>query len=489
MRTPFLLTVLAAAISLHGCGTHEAAEVALIPPTSAYDDRILDSLGSQRYAEQNQIYLRKVDHYQKVLKELEEKRAVLEASIGVANLDVASGESTASFNEAQRISDYVTATQSAQVRIAKESASRSTNQAEIENERDRKLLQAELDANRRLAELERTFNFSIDTAKNEAERARLKSQFEAEQRKAEAQREKALLEAESAKELSQIEARYQLLIQERERELASARSDHHQRKAQRLAAIDEKLATELGIIASRATESTQATPDGQQLSTRTKADFIKAELAIAQAEIKSEARVRIAQLEAKTEIAKAEVVAPVATSRAVYAGKYDGNRPENFAVAPQKKAERDDHVLAGAPKSPAASKPFAQGAATVKEEVPTLIVSRFEPRVPQRTEVHTSIMLTDTVAGGGASKPLVVAPATTNYSVVYRYQSKEAAMKFKAFLEAYGVQNVAYRFAPALNEHVLFLGRYSLPAEAAARVAHLNRLTSTSHAQIVERDL
>ncbi|MCV4079589.1 hypothetical protein OD785_35840 [Pseudomonas aeruginosa] len=212
MRSKFALTLLASSILLSGCASSPTPEVGLIQPQSQYDDRMLDSLGSQRYTEQQMLYMRKVEALEHELDSLEQKRRALESSIGVSQLEVGSGKLQASDSEAARMTDFAAATHESQTRLAQESADRAVNQALIENDRDRVLLEAELEANRRLVELDQKYSASIQGAESESAKSRLRSELEVEKAKAEAQRKKAQAEADAIRDLSRLEQDYQSRI-------------------------------------------------------------------------------------------------------------------------------------------------------------------------------------------------------------------------------------------------------------------------------------
>ena len=148
MRSPFVFTLLTSAILISGCSSTSVPEVGLTQPASQYDDRMLDSLGGQKYTEQQMLYMRKVKNLEHDLDALEDKRKALESSISLNQLEAGSGKLQASDSEAVRMTDYAGAIQASQTRIAQGSAEHAIKQALIENERDRKLMEAELQSNR-----------------------------------------------------------------------------------------------------------------------------------------------------------------------------------------------------------------------------------------------------------------------------------------------------------------------------------------------------
>ncbi|MFL1449328.1 hypothetical protein ACI77O_13105 [Pseudomonas tritici] len=602
-------------------------------PASKYDDRMLDSLGSQRYTEQQMLYMRKVQSLEHDLDALEEKRKALEASISMGQLEVGAGKLQASDSEAVRMGDYAGATQQSQTRIAHEVAQQAVQQALIENDRDRQLMEAELESNRRMVELDQKYSISIQDAENETDKAKLKGDLEVEKAKAEAQRKKALIEADATRDLSSLEQSYDSRISEAKRSAASisqaatqvsqsqrikvalanadaqrrvkdditsiresvsalnveknaaaqplhdqlsklseqivslqgklagveagydakivlqqaqlddlagqsqalaeveqtlinspvlstgyqesdpvgrsvqvveselqrAKSDLLVRKSNLLADVDRELSRDIGLLA---TNLNRVASDQPATNNRAAARFEKAtsesvlrsELAAKRTQINNDARSQIAELVVKTEIAKASVVGPVVTGRAVYSSSY-GAQPAAFAaresnvarelIASAKTLAKPPAVVKRAPPSES-----IQVAKTVDTEAPLLVASSFEPRPVRETvsRVDDVVIASGTMSGGDV-QPLVVTPSTTNYTVVYRYAEKGSAEKFMAYLDAYGIKDFKYSYSEKLKQHILFMGRYSSKDKAAGRVAFLNKTTSTSNAQIVETDL
>lgn len=167
MRNAFLPTLLAAAIMLAGC-SNKPPELGLVPSQSQYDDRILDSLGNQKYAESQYLYNRQLNQFEERVKELEEKRKALEASLSVNAYEQRDTNPLAS--ESSRIEQYQFETQAAQTRIAQENSQVEKRKALIENGRDMALLDAERRSAERLATIERQFNESQAAAKNAVDR-------------------------------------------------------------------------------------------------------------------------------------------------------------------------------------------------------------------------------------------------------------------------------------------------------------------------------
>ncbi|MEX6780292.1 hypothetical protein [Pseudomonas aeruginosa] len=591
---------------------------------------MLDSLGSQRYTEQQMLYMRKVKALEHELDSLEQKRRALESSIGVSQLEVGSGKLQASDSEAARMTDFAAATHESQTRLAQESAERAVNQALIENDRDRVLLEAELEANRRLVELDQKYSASIQGAQSESDKSRLRSELEVEKAKAEAQRKKAQAEADAIRDLSRLEQDYQSRIssakqreiastqavsqetqaqrikvalanadakrrvkddltgaqtallqlktekqdamqsvldeianlnaqlnaakgrlagveasfnsqiamkqshldtlnaqsqqlaeveqtlinspviglpgamtstpevQRLEAELQDAKANLLAQKANRLAEIELQLGQDLEAISGRLNAQLNSQPTGAsevtaRIDKAVSENAIRAELAAKKTQINNEARSKLAELAVKTEIAKASVVPPVLTNRAVYSGTY-GARPEAFAV---KQSTAAVELVA---KAKSVQKPVSVDTPTpeiaVKDKVPgagvapLIVASSFEPRKPGPvlSNVEDGVVASGVMFGGDL-KPLVIAPAATTYSVVYRYTEKGSADKFIAYLRAYGITDFTYRYSEKLGQHVLFMGKYTDKDQAVSRVAFLNKTTNTANAQIVENDL
>tara|TARA_R110002124_G_scaffold128157_11_gene288653 strand:+ start:5595 stop:7328 length:1734 start_codon:yes stop_codon:yes gene_type:complete len=577
---------------------------------------MLDSLGSQRYVEQQMLYERKVSSFEDQLEQLDEKRRALESSLGISQIEASQGGVLASDDEALRMSDYANATHATQARIAQENGSLAIQRSLIENERDRRLMNAELEANRKLATLENGSAPELQTPQ---------SRLAAEKLRSETARLKALIESDTNRELrlideqfkSEIETKQEELSQqsglrERQRMLAVlANADAGRRVDEEIEGVEKNIAelqgekskalspflrqiaelneqirslevqaaatesefdSRLSAVQSRLsrlhTESVglKAVTDGligstssppssydsaadsravrmledahkarreilletrakklaeadQQLDNQLRAlasasdgqqiteSKVLLDLASAKTEITNRARSELAELEMRAEIAKANVVAPVVTTRAVYSGSY-GDKPEVFAARTDRRNELRDRpsIAVAESRSEPAEKPAQsrtvspsterpQIAQVVRPEAqptvePIKVVSSFEPRQQpsQRSVVQSSVVSVGTVAGGQV-QPLVIAPQGTTYTVVYRYSEKGSADKFTAYLKAYGVNDFTYRYSEKLDEHILYMGRYTDKEAAASRVAFLNRTTNTANALILENDL
>lgn len=633
MRSPFVLTLLTTAILISGCSLSPVPEVGLTQPASQYDDRMLDSLGSQRYTEQQMLYMRKVKTLEHDLDTLEDKRRALESSIGVSQLEAGVGKLQASDSEAVRMTDFAGATQESQVRVAKESAQHAIQQSLIENDRDRKLMEAELEANRNLVSLDQKYTNSIQDAQTESERTRLKGELEVEKAKAEAQRKKAQIEADSTRDLSSLEQSFHSRIsdakqsaavysqaasqesqkqrikvalanadsqrrvkddisaardslstlqaekhaaaqplhdqisalneqiaslqgrvagvesgfdskialqqykldalngqsqelaeveqsllnapiaasgqsvggesvrdvQRLEGDLQRAKSDLLVQKANRLAEVDQQLSRDIDLLASNlnrtvSTASSGANDVTARIEKTANESEIRSGLAVKRTQINNDARSQLAELTVKTEIAKAGVVAPVVTARAVYSGAY-GDKPVAFAARESNEARElvasakvEVRPVALAKRAPTPEPIRVQSLET--KVAPLVVASSFEPRAVRAgmNQVEDVVIASGSMSGGDL-KPLVVAPLGTTYTVVYRYAEKGTADKFMAYLRAYGIDDFSYRYSEKLGQHVLFMGRYTDKDQAAGRVSFLNKTTNTSNAQILENDL
>ncbi|WNZ87356.1 MULTISPECIES: hypothetical protein [Pseudomonas] len=592
---------------------------------------MLDSLGAQRYTEQQMLYMRKAKNLEHDLDVLEERRKALETSIGMSQVEAGAGNLKASDSEAVRMGDYATATHDAQTRIAKESSEQAVKQALIENDRDRELMEAELDTNRRLVELDQKYSSSIQSTSSATEKARLKSELEVEKAKAEAQRKKALIEADSTRDLSRLEQDFQVRIISAKRDAAAnnqaadqvsqsqrikialanadskrrvqadigtaqdaitllktelhgasqplldeigklnerisslqgqlvavqagydakiavqqsrldglqvqnnaladverdlinapvastnasghasslevdrlqgdlqqAKRDIQVRKSRQLADVDQQLSQELAglsvnLTAALGTALSSGTEANARLEKVVNETAIRSELAAKKTQINNDARSQLAELTVKTEIAKASVVGPVLTNRAVYSGSY-GEQPVAFAV---KESNAAKAIVAKAKPHTA---PVAVAEAGSASEVnkppinnhiaPLVVVSDFAPKAPRpRPSSVDDVVIASGVMAGGDMKPLVVAPAATSYSVIYTYGEKGSADKFSNFLKAYGINDFTYRYSEKLKQHVLFMGKFTSKDQAASRVAFLNKTTSSANAKIIETDL
>ena len=179
MRNPYLPTLLAAAILLGGC-SHKPTELATMPSQSQYDDRILDSLGTQKYSEAQIIYNRQLNQFEARVKELEDKRKALEFSLSGNAYE--SGGTNPLASESSRIEQFQSETLASQKRIAQENSQTEKRRALIENGRDMALLEAERRSSEKLATIERTFTESQTSAKSASDRANAAAKRERDQK-------------------------------------------------------------------------------------------------------------------------------------------------------------------------------------------------------------------------------------------------------------------------------------------------------------------
>ena len=171
------------------------------------------------------IYRRKIEAYETQLQDLEQKRQALEASLGVSQIEAGQGSIRRSDDEATRMTDYAEATFETQVRLARETGQHAVERSLIENERDRRLMEAEIEANRKLAALSDTYASgysSLDLAK---EGDRLRSQAEERIRK---------IQEDSRAQLQELELEYSA-----NRQRLSAEEYAQSRARAQAAALDE----------------------------------------------------------------------------------------------------------------------------------------------------------------------------------------------------------------------------------------------------------
>lgn len=223
--------------------------------------------------------------------------------------------------------------------------------------------------------------------------------------------------------------------------------------------------------------------------------LIKADLAAEKAAINARARTEIARISGAAEMAKASVIAPVVTGRAVYAGSY-GEKPTAYASktssspTPQKRVQERQVAKAESPRP--TEKPIARPAPL---QAPIQVVAKFEPKekpAPQVAKLSDvgNVILSSQVASAGGVQPIVVAPKTrTAYNVVYLYKDKASADKFVSYLKAYGVNDFETVKATSSGEYVIHAGRYYDAASAARRLTFLNKTTSTSHAKVIQEEV
>lgn len=532
MRKIFKLTLLAAALGLVGCGSHtpKPAELSTVPAQSQFDDRIQDALGTQKYTEAQMLYQRRFNDYQNQIDDLEKKRADLDARLNARAYESGLSDAPASTSEAGRIQEYQAASKASQARVAEASSKMAIQQSLIENRRDKELLQADNRAAQQIADIEISSakelstvedrinqdiegRRSIDSAARLAESKRFDEQrFSLALANADAERqakEKLGLEAASLDrirgEASAREGVQTAKISELKRQIAEIESQiiktrgddelairaqqskvsFAQGEVDRLAKISQDLksstsSAQIGLtpsgsdyVQAKNTELSRARADGDSRKAQRISD-VNARAAIEKNEIISRARTELAALSASTEMAKADVVSPVVTGRAVYSGA--------------------DSVQKALPSKGAASTPPTKLSAPAKP-VPVLTINRFEPKVSSAPSAIPNEQLGSAVLAGSTRllnasptvAPLVVAPKTRSvYDVFYVYRDEGSWVKFQEYLKAYGITD----FQPTRNnkagEFFIYCGRYYDKDEAAARVSYLNKTTSTSNVKVRE---
>lgn len=529
MRNPFKLSILAIALAMAGCSSQsKPVELGTVASQSQYDDQIQDGLGAQRYTEAQLLAQRQFNEFQGQLDELEAKRRELDAAINARAYESGAMEAPASSSEAGRIGDYQEASKASQQRVAEANSQLLLQQSRVENQRDQDLLAAEREAARRIAEAEdqerkaqaaaeadlreeiagrqsidaanrlqatREFEdqrFALAVANADAER---QARSTLERESAELQR----LQLEAAGRLSGHEARIAELrrqIDEIERTIIQVRASDGaliagqeskvsaaQTEVDRLVTVGKQLRTTTlttsvaavptsDLVQMKQAELARLTSDADARLARRVAE-IKSDLEAQKAGIVARARTDIASLSADAEKAKATVVAPVVTARAVYTGT------PKAAPIPQP-------MVKAAP-----AKPLRDTSA------PVLTVNRFEPQVKASPSVPTSDELGGDVLAVGAgvqppapsasAAPLVIAAKTRSvYDVFYAYKDESSWTKFQNYLRAYGISDFEATHNNAAGEFLIYCGRYYSEEEAGSRVTFLNNKTNTKHVQVRE---
>ncbi|HFL7941992.1 hypothetical protein IYR97_25760 (plasmid) [Pseudomonas fulva] len=530
MRNVFKLTVMAAALSLAGCGSFASkpAELAAIEPQSQYDDRLQDALGSQKYTEAQMLYQRRFNDYQNQIDELERKRRDLDARLNARAYEAGVSDAPASDTEAGRIHEYQEASRASQSRVAEAASKLAIQQSLIENRRDKELLEVESKTAHQIASIEATSakdlsaiedqitqdiegRRSLDSAARLEETKRFDEQrFTLAVANAEAERQAKLrfdqesqalegLRIESAGRLNTLETQISELkrqIAELESQAVKARSTDDltlrnqqakvtlaQAEVERLAKLGHELKTstagiQAGLspsgtdyVQAKNSELSRARAEADSRKAQRIAD-VNAQAARSKTDIIARARTELASLTATTEMAKASVVAPVVTGRSVYSGSSSTTPLVAPAPTPSKP------VLPLKP-SPAA---------------PVLTINRFEPKTDSTpTAVSNDEIGGAVLAGGRVSAPaapasvapLVVAPKTrTVFDVFYVYKDEGSWLKFQEYLKAYGITDFEPTRSNRAGEYFIYCGRYYDKDEAATRVSYLNQTTSTSNVQV-----
>lgn len=531
MRNLFKLTLLAAALSIAGCGAMSVkpTELTTIEPQSQYDDQIQDALGSQKFVEAQMLYQRRFNDFQSQIDDLEKKRGQLDAALNARAYEGGLADAPASTSEAGRINEYQDASRASQARVAEVSSKLTIQQALIENRRDKDLLEADSRATKQVADIEIAAakdltgvedrinqdiegRRSIDSAARLADSKRFDEQrFTLALANAEAERlakarldeeTSALgrLQADAAGHVNQQEAR----ISELKRQIAEiegqmlktrladdsairnqeSRISFAQGEVSRLGKITQDLKTSTaGVQAGLSPQGTDYVQAKNSELSRAHADAdvrkaqriaeVNSRAAREKNDIISRARTELASLSANTEMAKANIVAPVVTGRSVYSGN-------------------------AAPPTPMpAQLPVVRPQPTHVKPAPVLTINRFEPKVDATPLVVGNDEIGGSVLAGGnrvappgpssSAAALLVAPKTRSvYDVFYVYKDEGSWKKFQQFLKAYGITDFEPTHDNRAGEFFIYCGRYYDQDQAAARVSYLNKTTSTVNVKVRE---
>ncbi|MGE8065147.1 hypothetical protein [Pseudomonas sp. NPDC089569] len=530
MRNFFKLSLLAAALALAGCvgGTNKPVELSTLGPQSQYDQQIQDSLGEQRTTEAQMLYQRRFNDFQSQINELEEKRRNLDAALNQRAYESGSAEAPASSSEAGRIREYQEAARASQSRVAEEASKYSIQQSLIENKRDKAILEAESRAAKRISDIEiqsskdlqqteDRLRQDIDGRKSIDSAARLEESKKFDEQRitlllanADAERqanEKLTSEtnaltkirsesegriADLSRQITTLQAQLQraqaddgraIALQESKVSGAATESERlagisRQLKSSTAAANVTATAPSSEFVQAKESELSRVRTDAESRKTQSIAD-VNARLAQEKNDIISHARTEIASISSRTEMAKANVLAPVVTGRAVYADNYSATAvktptPPPTSLAPQRKP---------APLTSSQAK------------APVLTISRFEPKINQ----HSSQLSNDeiggaVIAGGegisppspqGVAAPLrVAAKSRSVYEVFYVYKDESSWTKFQQYLQAYGITEFYPSRSNKTGEFFIYCGRYYDEDEAASRITFLNKTTATHHAKV-----
>lgn len=531
MRNLFKLTLLAAALSLSGCGSFavKPTELTTTEPQSQYDDQIQDALGSQKFVEAQMLYQRRFNDFQSQIEELEKRRSQLDAAMNARAYEGGLSEAPASTSEAGRINEYQDASRASQARVAEVASKLTIQQSLIENRRDKDLLEADSRAAKKIADIEMAAakdrtgvedrinqdiegRRSIDSAARLADSKRFDEQrFTLALANAEAERlAKARLDdetlalgriqAEATGRINQQDARISELkrqIAEIEGQMLKTRlaDDSAIRNQESKVSFAQGEVNRLGKISQDLKSSTVAMQAGYTPQATDYVQAKNAELSRAHADadvrkaqriadvnsqaarekndIISRARTELASLSVNTEMAKANIVAPVVTGRSVYSGN------------------------AAPPKPSPAPAPVVRTQPTLMKPAPVLTINRFEPKVDATPLVIGNDEIGGSVLAGGnrisppgpssSAAPLLVAPKTRSvYDVFYVYKDEGTWNKFQQFLKAYGITDFEPTHDNRAGEFFIYCGRYYDQDQAAARVAFLNKTTSTANVKVRE---
>lgn len=536
MRNLFKLSLLAAALALAGCGfSPKSVELDTVEPQSQYDNRQQDALGPQKYTEAQMLYQRRLNGFQNEIDELNKKRESLDAALNARAYESGLSEAPASVTEAGRIEEYHSAARASQARVAEETSRLSIKQSLIENRRDKDLLEADSRAAKEIGEVEANIaselavteervNQDVDgrRAIDTAARLREAQQFDdqrftlalanadaqklAEQKLLEEKGTLSRLVSESDARGAQNESRINDLkrqIAEIEAQMTRERSQDAtlvsaqqnrvsvaQAEVQRLAEISQKLKTSTVASAGLSTSGGEYIQAKQAEMARARSTLdiqktkriagINERLAQEKNAIIAKARTDLASISATTEMAKANVVAPVLTGRAVYGGNNEARPPAALV--------------------PLVTRPLTTKPVSLPRTVqapPVLTINRFEPKVDDSKTAITNESIGGALLAGGASvnppgpqasaMPLVIAPKTRSvYEVFYTYKDEGSWNKFQQYLKAYGITDFISEHSNKTGTFFIYCGRYYDQEQAASRVQFLNSKTSTKHVQVRE---
>lgn len=214
MRTLFQFTLLVAAMSLGGCSVFSSSEPAELPieQASQYDDRQLDALGSQRYAEAQMLQQRRFNDFGDRIDELDAKAKRLQGTMNATAYENGQATAPASEAEAQRIKQYQDASRENQGRAAEEDSKVILKRSILENDRDAQLTSLDVQASREISDLERSADRSKSDLDLRAQQEKAAMDLRVQQDKAaidlRVDREKASIEVTTSERAAGVRALY-----------------------------------------------------------------------------------------------------------------------------------------------------------------------------------------------------------------------------------------------------------------------------------------
>jgi hypothetical protein len=531
MRNTFNLSVLAAALLLAGCAgsSNKPVELGTIEPQSQYDQQIQDGLGAQRTTEAQLLYQRRFNDFQGQINELEDKRLALDAALNARAYESGSAEAPASLSEAGRIREYQEAARASQTRVAEEASKNSIQQSLIENTRDKALLEAESRAAKRISDIEiqsakdlqqteDRLRQDIDGRKSIDSAARLEESKKFDEQRitlllanADAERQANDRLTSETNALSKLRSESEARIADLDRQIAALQSQLQKARAEdsraitfqeskvatassealRLAGITNQLKSSTAaanvstsspnseFVQAKESELARLRNSSEARKTQSIAD-INSRLAQEKNDIISHARTEIASLSARSEMAKASVLAPVVTGRSVYADNYSSTAVKTPQLPSTSLVPVKPAVVA----RPSPSKP-----------APVLTITRFEPKMNQAPTTITNDEIGGSILAGGvgnappspqsSAAPLVIAPKSRSvYEVFYVYKDEASWSKFQEYLKAYGISDFYPKHDNKDGKFFIYCGRYYDEDQAASRLNYLNKTTATKHAQV-----